>query len=177
MERARSMLSGANLDRYFWSEAVSTACYLVNTSPCSAIVDKTRYEVWIGRNPSISHLRFICCEAFVHVPQEKHFKFDPKVQKCIFIGYGENINYNLWNPLTRKMVFSKDVIFGQFRSYSGEEKPKEKDETKIVHFETKIEKKEDAHVEENSGGFEDGEEEEGSKSLDDLQDEHVEEEE
>ena len=46
------------------------------------------------------------------------------------------------------MDFSRDVIFREFRAYSGEEQPKEKDKTKIVHFETKIEKQEDAHVEE-----------------------------
>ena len=30
MEKARSMLSGAELGQKFWAEAVDTACYLVN---------------------------------------------------------------------------------------------------------------------------------------------------
>eukprot|EP00253_Pinus_taeda_P009596 PITA_09596 len=46
MERARSMLSGAELGQEFWAEAVDTACYLVNRSPSSALEDKTPQEVW-----------------------------------------------------------------------------------------------------------------------------------
>ena len=30
LERARSMLSNANLGKQLWAEAVSTACYLIN---------------------------------------------------------------------------------------------------------------------------------------------------
>ena len=30
LERARCMLSNAGLDKEFWAEAVSSACYLVN---------------------------------------------------------------------------------------------------------------------------------------------------
>lgn len=53
------------------------------------------------------------------------------------------------------MIFSRDVIFREFISYSSEEQPKEK--TKTMHFETKIKKKEDAYVEEKLDGSEDGE--------------------
>lgn len=70
------------------------------------------------------------------------------------------------------MIFSTDVIFKEFRAYLGEE-PKEM--KNIVHFETKVEKQEDAHVEEQLDESKDGEEEESSKSLDDVQYEHTEE--
>ena len=33
LERARSMLSNANLSQEVWVEVVSTACYLINRSP------------------------------------------------------------------------------------------------------------------------------------------------
>jgi len=49
---------------------VCTAFYLINRSPCKAL-DSTPYEVWIGKKPSVSHLRVFGCEAFVYVPKEK----------------------------------------------------------------------------------------------------------
>ena len=59
MERARSMLSGARLGQEFWAEAVEMACYLANKSPSSALEDKTPQEVWTGKKPSLSHLRYL----------------------------------------------------------------------------------------------------------------------
>ncbi|XP_019432828.1 PREDICTED: uncharacterized protein LOC109339765 isoform X1 [Lupinus angustifolius] len=50
LERARCMLSNAGLwhQREFWDEAISTACYLVNRSPHSALDFKTPEEIWSG---------------------------------------------------------------------------------------------------------------------------------
>lgn len=136
------MLSGVKLDRCFWAKVVDTACYSINGSHCLALTNKTPYEVWIGRNLSDARLRVFGCEDFVYVPQEKQSKLDPKAHKCIFVDYNENIKgYNIWNPLTQKMIISKDLIFKEFRAYLDEEQPKEK--TKTMHFEKKIGKNED----------------------------------
>ena len=68
------MLSGARLGQEFWVEAVDIACYLVNRSPSSVLEDKTPQEVWIGKKPSLSHLRVFGCDAYVHVPKAKRNK-------------------------------------------------------------------------------------------------------
>jgi hypothetical protein len=47
----------------------------------------TPEEKFIGKKPDVSHFRVICCIAYVHVLNEKRSKLDPKVEKCIFIGY------------------------------------------------------------------------------------------
>ena len=44
MEKARSMLSGVGLEQKFWAEAVATACYLLNRSPTSSLVDTMPME-------------------------------------------------------------------------------------------------------------------------------------
>ena len=107
MEKARSMLSGAGLGHELWVVAVDTACYLKNRSPTSTLVDKTPYEVWSSQKPSVAHLRVFGCEAFMHVPKEKRRKLDNKAEKCIFVGYKDGIKgYKLWNPVTRKIVYS-----------------------------------------------------------------------
>ena len=101
---------------------------LKNRSPTSALVDKTPHEVWFGKKPSIAHLKIFRCDAFMHVPKEKRSKLDNKAEKCIFVGYKDGIKgYKLWNPVTRKIIYSRDVVFREVKNTSrnGDE-PKEK---------------------------------------------------
>ena len=55
-------------------------------------------------------------------------KLDNKVEKCIFVGYKDGVKgYKLWNPITRIIVYSRNVIFRQVKSTSGnEDESKEK---------------------------------------------------
>ena len=55
LERTRFMLSHAGLPQSLWAEAVTTACYLVNRSPSTAIDCKTPEEVWSGKPPQYDH--------------------------------------------------------------------------------------------------------------------------
>jgi hypothetical protein len=71
MERDRSMISGVGLEKMFWVEVVSIACYLINISPTLVPINKTPVEVWKRKNPSHQHLHVFCCEAYAHVPKEK----------------------------------------------------------------------------------------------------------
>jgi len=78
--------------------------------------DKTPQEVWTGKKPSLSHLRVFGCDAYVHVPKEKLTKLDIKSEKCIFIGYKDGLKgYKLWNPVTWKVVYSRDVVFREVK--------------------------------------------------------------
>jgi hypothetical protein len=63
------------------------------------LVDKTLHEVWIGKKPSLEHIRVLGCDAYVHIPKENRSKMINKVQKCICIVYKDSMKgYNLWNP-------------------------------------------------------------------------------
>lgn len=107
MENERSIPNGVGLSHEFWVEEVDTSCYLVNRSPSSTLVDKNPYEVWVGKNPSLSHLIVFRCDLFVHVPKEKISSLDNKFEKCIFIMYKDGVEgYKLWNLVTRKMVYN-----------------------------------------------------------------------
>lgn len=87
MERVRSMLSGANLEKKLSAKAVTIACYLINKSPTSTLMDKTPIEVYMSKKPSLQHLCVFGCEAYAHVSKAKQSKLDNKVVKCIFIDY------------------------------------------------------------------------------------------
>jgi hypothetical protein len=116
MEKERYMLSGAGLGQEFWVEVMGTACYLVNRSPSSALDDKNPQEVWTGKEPSLTHLKVFGCDAYVHVPKENKNKLDKKSEKCIFIGYKDGLKgYKLWNPETKKVVYSQDVVFSEMK--------------------------------------------------------------
>jgi len=60
-------------------------------SPSSVLVDTTPHELWLGKKPSVSHLKLFDSYAFGHVPKEKRSKLDNKAVKCIFIGYKEGM--------------------------------------------------------------------------------------
>ena len=98
-----------------------------------ALVDKTPYETWDGKRPSLAHLIAFGCDAFVHIPKERRKKLDNKSEKCIFIGYKDGIKgYKLWNLATRTTVYSRNVIFREENNNSkNEEVTREKELEKI----------------------------------------------
>ena len=72
----------------------------------------TPKEAWSGRQPSVDHLKFFGCIAYAHIPDEKRKKLDDKAEKCVFVGVNETSKVSkLFNPLTKKIVTSRDVIF------------------------------------------------------------------
>ena len=54
-EMSRTILCENNLPKYFWAEAVHTACYILNRALIRHILKKTPYELWLYRKPNISH--------------------------------------------------------------------------------------------------------------------------
>lgn len=111
VEKARCMLIDAKLDKNFWAEAINTAAYIVNRSPCR-VLDKTPEEVWSGKCPDLSHLRVFGCKAMMHIPKQKRRKFDPKSCQCIMLGYSEQSKaYRLFDVANKKTIISRDVEF------------------------------------------------------------------
>ena len=71
MEKSRSMFNDEDLSQDYGKEVVDIAFYLVNRSSTSYLVDKTPYEAWDGKNPSLAHLIVFVCDAFVHIRKER----------------------------------------------------------------------------------------------------------
>jgi hypothetical protein len=95
------MLNEKNLPNYFWAEAIATAIYIMNRTPTTIVHGMTPKEKFIGKKLNVSHLKVFGCIAYMHVPDEKRSKLDPKVEKCIFIGYSlEQKGYRYFNPST-----------------------------------------------------------------------------
>jgi hypothetical protein len=82
-----AMLNKKNLPNYFWAKMVAITTYIMNETPTAAIHGMTPKEKFTSKKPYVSHLKMFGCIAYVHVPDEKISKLDPKVEKCIFIRY------------------------------------------------------------------------------------------
>lgn len=65
------MLIHAGLPKTFLGEALSTACYLVNRCPSSAVAFKTPIELWSGTPADYKNLRVFGCLVFAPFRQDK----------------------------------------------------------------------------------------------------------
>jgi len=84
IERVKTIIVEAQLNKRLWMEIADTVVYLKNHSPTIA-VDTTPYELWHGIKPNLSHLKIIGSTAYVHVPKENHTKLDTHSHKGIMI--------------------------------------------------------------------------------------------
>lgn len=116
VEMARSMLYAKNLDEELWAEAVLCATYLLNRIPTIQAKGSTSFEEWTGKKLKLDHIRTFGSTVFEHVPNIKRTKWQPKAIKKIIVGYDEDSsNYRLFDPITKKMTISANVIFHEDR--------------------------------------------------------------
>ncbi|KAI3710140.1 hypothetical protein L2E82_39914 [Cichorium intybus] len=109
LDMVRSMMSRSTLPLSFWGYALQTAARLLNMAPTKK-VDKTPYEIWHGRVPSLSYLKVWGCEAYVR--QEASNKLEPRSTKCIFVGYPKDcLGYYFYNPVENKIFISRKAEF------------------------------------------------------------------
>ena len=80
----------------------------------------TPFEIWHNSKPNISHLQPFGCTAYAKIPVESGgglSKLDPQSVKCIMIGYFGCDAYRLYNPTTRHIFHSRDVLFEEGLSH------------------------------------------------------------
>lgn len=115
IELARTMLSDSSLPKYFWADAVSTACYVTNRVNIRPILKKTPYELYKGRKPNISHLHAFGCKCFVlNNDKDNLGKLDEKSDEGIFLGYSLSSKaYRIYNKRTLVIEESMHVSFDE----------------------------------------------------------------
>lgn len=119
MEAARSLLHARRLPIELWGEALACATYTLNRS-VSSLSEKTPFELWYGDKPNVEHLRVFGSRSFTHIPDANRRKLDAKAQECIFVGYSDTSKaYRNWNPVTRKVIISRDVVIDEKSSVGG----------------------------------------------------------
>ncbi|KAL4020424.1 hypothetical protein IC575_019200 [Cucumis melo] len=57
--------------------------------------------------------------AYAHIPDQKRSKLDDKSEKYVFVGYdASSKGYKLYNPVTKKTIVSRDVVFDEEASWN-----------------------------------------------------------
>nr|KYP56394.1 Retrovirus-related Pol polyprotein from transposon TNT 1-94 [Cajanus cajan] len=100
-DMVRSMISHFSLPKSLWGEALKTAIYILNKVPSKA-VNKTPYELWTGKRPSLKHLHIWGCLAEVCLYRSHESKLESMTVSCYFVSYLEcSWGYKFYNPTTR----------------------------------------------------------------------------
>ncbi|WZY94075.1 hypothetical protein YC2023_066404 [Brassica napus] len=123
MEVARSIMFHMNVPKRFWSDAVQTACYLINRVPTRVLKKLSPFEVLNKAKPHIDHLRVFGCLCYVMIPGERRNKLEAKSTKAMFIGYSiTQKGYKCYDPITRRVMVSREVKFVESKGYYEEKK-------------------------------------------------------
>ena len=89
----------------------------MNWCTTSTVEDISSHEKFFGKKYDLSHAKIFGSITLVHIPDEKRQNLDPNLEKCIFVGYSlEQKGYKCFNPSTRKVRVSGDVVFDESTS-------------------------------------------------------------
>nr|GFB50399.1 ribonuclease H-like domain-containing protein [Tanacetum cinerariifolium] len=102
IKAARTMLADSKFPTIFWAEAVNIACYVQNRVLVVKPYNKTSYEFFHDRTPTLSFIRLFGCHVTILNTIDHLGKFDGKADKGFFIGYSLNSkSFGVFNIGTR----------------------------------------------------------------------------
>jgi hypothetical protein len=118
LETARALMIVSSIPPHFWAVTVSTATYLINIQPSSALQGGIPFERLCGKTFDYSSLRLFGCVCYVLLVPHEHTKLTAQSIECVFLGYNtEHKGYRCWDPVAHRMRTSRDVIFDESRPF------------------------------------------------------------
>ena len=114
LKTSRALMLASAVPPHFWVEAVSTATFLINIQPSSALHGGIPVECLCGKTPDYSGPRLfgcVCvCVCYVLLAPRERTKLTAQSVECVFLGYSaEHKGYRCWDPVGRRMRVSRDV--------------------------------------------------------------------
>ncbi|GJZ06545.1 retrovirus-related pol polyprotein from transposon TNT 1-94 [Tanacetum coccineum] len=114
IEAARTMLADSKLPTTFWAEAVNTACYVQNRVLVVKPHNKTSYELFHGRTPTLSFMIPFGYPVTIINTIDHLGKFDGKVDEGFFVGYSLNSEaFRVFNSRTRIVEENLHIRFSE----------------------------------------------------------------
>ncbi|GJR08894.1 putative ribonuclease H-like domain-containing protein [Tanacetum coccineum] len=112
IEAARTMLADSKLPTMFWTEAVSTACYVLNRVSITNPHNKTPYELISGKVPQIGHLKPFGCQVTILNTSDHLGKFEGKADEGYLVGYASNSKaYRVYNLPNKRVEETMNLRF------------------------------------------------------------------
>ncbi|GJR75392.1 putative ribonuclease H-like domain-containing protein [Tanacetum coccineum] len=100
--------------RQFSAEAVNTACYVQNRVLVVKPHNKTPYELFHGRTPTLSFMRPFGCLVTILNTIDHLGKFDGMADECFFVGYFLNSKaFRVFNSRTRIVEENLHIRFSE----------------------------------------------------------------
>jgi len=122
IEAARTMLDEYKISDQFWAEAINKACHAINHLYLHKILNKTAYELLLGKKPNVSYFRVFESKCFILNKKNKSSKFAPKVDECFLLGYASNAHgYRVFNKTSGCVEIACDVTFDESNGSQGEQ--------------------------------------------------------
>nr|GEV16071.1 putative ribonuclease H-like domain-containing protein [Tanacetum cinerariifolium] len=104
IEAARTMLADSKLPTMFWTEAVRTACYVLNRFLVTSPHNKTPYALLTRSIPSVSHFKPFGCHVTILNTSDHLGKFDGKADEGYIVGYSaSNKAYRVYNMPNKRV--------------------------------------------------------------------------
>ncbi|GJZ53580.1 putative ribonuclease H-like domain-containing protein, partial [Tanacetum coccineum] len=104
IEAARTMLAGSKLPTMFWTEAVRTACYVLNRVLVTSPHNKTPYALLTGNIPSVNHFKPFGCYVTIRNISDNLGKFDGKADEGYIVRYSaSNKAYRVYNVPNKRI--------------------------------------------------------------------------
>nr|GEX62031.1 putative ribonuclease H-like domain-containing protein [Tanacetum cinerariifolium] len=96
------------------AEAVNTACYVQNKVLVVKPQNKTPYELFHGRTPTLSFMRPFGCHVTILNTKDHLGKFDGKADKGFFVGYSFNSKaFRVFNSITMIVEENLHIRFSE----------------------------------------------------------------
>ncbi|RDX71620.1 hypothetical protein CR513_49011, partial [Mucuna pruriens] len=96
-----TMSGKPSMNESLWGEALKTVVHILNRVPTKA-VNKTPYELWTGKRPSINHFHIWGCLAEARPYRSHERKLDSRTVSCYFVGHAERSRgYKFYDPTSR----------------------------------------------------------------------------
>jgi hypothetical protein len=110
---ARVMIHSKSLAQHFWGEAVNTVCHIINRVYLRPETNKTPYEIWRGKKPTVKYFKTFGSKCYILRDRENLGKFDTKSDEGIFLGYSTNSRaYRVFKKRTETMMELINVVVG-----------------------------------------------------------------
>ncbi|GJU30543.1 ribonuclease H-like domain-containing protein [Tanacetum coccineum] len=104
----------SKLPTTFWAEVVNTACYVQNIVLVIKPHNKTPYELFLGRKPTLGLMRPFGCHVTILNTIDYLCKFDGKANEGFFVGYSLNSKaFRVFNTRTRIVEENMHVKFNE----------------------------------------------------------------
>nr|GEZ67557.1 putative ribonuclease H-like domain-containing protein [Tanacetum cinerariifolium] len=112
IKAAKTMLADSKLPTMFWTEAVRTACYVLNRVSVTRPHNKTPYALLTGNIPFVSHFKPFGCHVTILNTSDHLGKFDGKADEGYIVGYSaSNKAYRVYNVPNKRVEESMNLRF------------------------------------------------------------------